>query len=48
MSRRPLSFLKKLSNLDMIVCGEGEKTFEKVVDYFKKIKNFQKISMVLG
>ena len=25
---------EKLSNLDMIVCGEGEKTFEKVVDYF--------------
>ena len=38
----PDLIFKKLSNLDMIVCGEGEKTFEKVVDYFKKNKKLPK------
>ena len=33
---------EKLSNLDMIVYGEGEKTFEKVIDYFKKNKELPK------
>lgn len=33
---------EKLPNLDMIVYGEGEKTFESVVDYFKKNKELPK------
>jgi len=33
---------EKLSDLDMIVCGEGEIIFEKVVDYFKENKELPK------
>lgn len=33
---------EKLSDLDMLVYGEGEKTFEKIVDYFKENKKLPK------